>query len=126
LPLCRSSDQSLCHLLTLAGALLEVFGVVVVTSQAVENLCDARRTAWSAPWVRPLRQSEIQHLHCAVWTNFDIRELEIAMDNPLLMCAASSASAICRAIGSASSTGMGPCAMRSASAAADPVEWTVG
>jgi hypothetical protein len=24
------------------GALLEVFGVVVVTSEAVENLCDAR------------------------------------------------------------------------------------
>ena len=30
-------------------------------------------------------------------------------------CAASSASQICRAIGSASSSGMGPCAMRSAS-----------
>jgi hypothetical protein len=42
LPLCRSPDQSLRHLLTLAGALLEVFGVVVVTSEAVENLCDAR------------------------------------------------------------------------------------
>jgi hypothetical protein len=28
--------------LTLPGALLEVFGVVVVTSEAFENLCDAR------------------------------------------------------------------------------------
>jgi hypothetical protein len=32
----NGSDQSLRHLLTLAGALLEVFGMVVVTSEAVE------------------------------------------------------------------------------------------
>ena len=47
LPLSRSPDQSLRHLLTLAGALLEVFGVVVVTSEAVENLCDARLSFFS-------------------------------------------------------------------------------
>jgi hypothetical protein len=47
LPLCRSPDQSLRHLLTLAGALLEVFGVVVVTSEAVENLCDPRLSFFS-------------------------------------------------------------------------------
>ena len=47
LPLCRSPDQSLRHLLTLAGELLEVVGVVVVTSEAVENLCDARLSFFS-------------------------------------------------------------------------------
>jgi len=43
----NGSDQSLRHLLTLAGALLEVFGVVVVTSEAIENLCDARLSFFS-------------------------------------------------------------------------------
>ena len=47
LPLRCTPDQSLRHLLTLAGALLEVFGVVVVTSEAVENLRDARLSLFS-------------------------------------------------------------------------------
>jgi len=46
-PRCRSPDQPLLHLLTLAGALLKVFGVVVVTSEAIENLCDARLSFFS-------------------------------------------------------------------------------
>jgi hypothetical protein len=46
-PRCRSPDQHLLDLLTLAGAPLEVFGVVVVTSEAVENLCDARLSFFS-------------------------------------------------------------------------------
>ena len=46
-PLCRSPYQSLRHLLTLAGVLLQIFSVVVVTSEAVENLCDARLSFFS-------------------------------------------------------------------------------
>jgi len=41
----------------LAGALLEVFGVVVVTSEAVENLCDARLSFFS------LRGCVVSSLH---------------------------------------------------------------
>jgi hypothetical protein len=47
LPSCRSPYQSLRHLLTLAGVLLQIFGVEVVTSEAVENLCDARLSFFS-------------------------------------------------------------------------------
>ena len=56
-------------------------------------------------------KSEIQHLHRAVVPNLDVGRLEIAMDDAG-SCAASSASAICRAIGSASSSGIGPRAIR--------------
>jgi hypothetical protein len=42
LPLCRSFDEALRGPLALNGALLEVFGVVVVTLQAVEYFVDAR------------------------------------------------------------------------------------
>ena len=54
-----------------------------------------------------LRQAEVEHLHGAVGPHLDVGGLQVAMDDAL-SCAASSASAICRAIGSASSSGIGP------------------
>ena len=61
-----------------------------------------------------LGQSEVQHLHGAVRAHLDVRWFEIAMNDPLLV-RGFGASAICLAIGNASSTGTGLRAMRSAS-----------
>ena len=41
-PLSRSLDEALRRLMALAGALLEVFGLVVVASEALQDLGDAR------------------------------------------------------------------------------------
>lgn len=38
------------------------------------------------PLVERLREAEIEHLHCAVAAHPDVRGLEIAMDDPLLVC----------------------------------------
>ena len=58
-----------------------------------------------------LRQSEVQHLDNAIGPHLHVVRFQIAM-NDACSWAASSASAICLAIGSASSSGIGPCAMR--------------
>jgi hypothetical protein len=55
LPLRLSPDHALRHLLTLADALLEVFSVVVVTSEAFEDFCDAR-----LPALQPARLSHVE------------------------------------------------------------------
>ena len=57
---------------------------------------------------------EVQHFHRAVRPQLDVRGFQIAVDNSR-SCAASSDSAICSAIGSTSSTGIGPCPRRPAS-----------
>ena len=41
-PLSRSLDQALRRLMALAGALLEVFGLVAVALEALQDLRDAR------------------------------------------------------------------------------------
>src|SRR5262249_54092488 len=53
------------------------------------------------------REAKVQHLHGAVRADLDVRRLEMRCTIPR-SCAASRASAICVAIGSASSSGMGP------------------
>lgn len=58
-------------------------------------------------------KSEVQHLHMAVSGELYSRRFQIAMNDAMLM-RIRQASAICFAIGSASLTGIGPCAMRSA------------
>ena len=64
--------------------------------------------------IERLGEPEVEHLDGAIGANLDVGRLQIAVDDALFV-RASSASAICRAIGSASSSGMAPCAIRSAS-----------
>ena len=61
-----------------------------------------------------LGQAEVEQLHRAVRPQLDVGGLEIAMDDALLV-RRFEAAAICRAIGTASSSGIGPAQMRSAS-----------
>ena len=61
-----------------------------------------------------LRQAEVEHLHDAVRSQLDVGRLQVAVDDPLLVGGFERLGDL-RAIGSASSTGIGPCAMRSAS-----------
>ena len=58
-----------------------------------------------------LCQPEVQHPDGAVVAHLDVRGLQIPMDDPA-SCAASSASAICFAMGNASSMGIGPSSER--------------
>ena len=61
-----------------------------------------------------LRETEVEDLHGAVGSDFDIRGFQIAMDDASLV-GGGDASVICIAIGSASSSAIGTSRMRSAS-----------
>ena len=63
--------------------------------------------------VQGLGKAEVQHLDRAIRPYFDVGGLQIAVDDPRLM-RRGQYSTICLAIGSASSSGIGPCAIRSA------------
>ena len=80
--------------------------------------CDGRRLRHDPATRRSgsmrLRQPEVQHLDRAVRPHLELAGFRSRWMMPC-SCAASSASAICLAIGSASSSGIGPCAIRSAS-----------
>jgi len=59
-------------------------------------------------------ESEVENLHGSFWRDLDVGGFQVAWMT-LRSCAYSSAAMICLAIASASSTGIGPVAIRSAS-----------
>ena len=82
--------------------------------QALEEDALVRRAveaARAAVAFECLCQPEVQHPDGAVVAHLDVRGLQIPMDDPA-SCAASSASAICFAMGNASSMGIGPSSER--------------
>ena len=68
---------------------------------------ELRMSAFAASSFERLRQSEVQYLHFAFRRHFHVGWFEVPVDD-VFSCASSSASAICEAIFSASSTGTGP------------------
>ena len=74
---------------------------------SIESVGDVVAFAQLAGGIECLRQTEVEHLDRAVRSHLDVGGLQITM-NDSLSCAASSASAICLAIGRASSSGNAP------------------
>ena len=60
---------------------ISVIAGEVIVGEFASALADARR----AGRVHRLRQTEVEHLHRAVGADFDVRGLEIAMDDALLV-----------------------------------------
>ena len=86
---------------------------VIIAGDVIVGDCRDVGAARSCFRVRELRQAEVEHLHRAVGRTLIFAGFRSRWMMPC-SCAASRASAICRAIGSASSSGIGPRAMRSA------------
>ena len=93
---------------------------VTLVKEAVAEWKRQRREVFVPLTYRPGDlAAKVEDFHRAVTSHFDVGGFQIAMDDPL-SCAASSASAIWRAMGNASTTGMEPCAIRSACLAPRP------
>ena len=84
-----------------------IAGVVIVGEPRVLADASARR-------LNRLRQAEVQHLHRTVATQLDVRGLQVAMDDALLVRRFQRVGHLLRD-GSASSTGIAALAIRSAS-----------
>ena len=60
-----------------------IAGVVIVGES--EDRRERLRHAIHAHGLQRLRQSEVQHFHCAVFAHLDVARLQVAMDDALLM-----------------------------------------
>ena len=88
--------------------------VVPIRRRAVGDRDDRRRLLAA----RRLRQPEVEHLHRAVRRDLDVRRLQIAMDDALLVRGFERLGDLPRDRADASSSGTGPARNRSASVVA--------